>query len=319
MPVTGHRIVVVGGAGLVGSAVARALADTDHGLDVVVCDRLGAARDGKWRALPARLDDLWQPEDLAARLEATWRSVAAVVVMADAGEGPDADALFAGLFHLRRRLYDFASARQRPLVWASSLQVYGAGPAAPDADVAALAALKPLSAFGRACQAFDLFAARNRTTADAPPVLAGLRLASVYGAHEQHKGAGASLPVRALAAVRAGEPVALWRSTDPAVVDGGHARDWVHADDAGAMAAAVIRAGVSGFFDIGSGVAVSAHEVVRSAARAAGREGRMVFTEPPPEAALIVPPADLAALRAAGIEPQLRSLDEGLAALSAAP
>lgn len=315
MPVTGHRIVVVGGAGLVGSAVARALADTDHGLDVVVCDRLGAAQDGKWRTLPSRLDDLWQPGELLARLEASWRSVAAVVVMADAGEGPDADALFASLFHLRRRLYDFASARQRPLAWASSLQVYGAGPARPGADGAELAALQPLTAFGRACLAFDLFAARNRASADAPPVLAGLRLASVYGAHEQHKGSAASLPVRALAAVRAGEPVALWRSTDPAVVDGGHARDWIHADDAGALAASLVRSGAGGFFDIGSGTAVSAHEVVRAAARAAGREGRMVFTEPPPEAALLVPPADLSALRAAGVEPLARSLDDGLAAL----
>lgn len=316
MPVTGHRIVVVGGAGLIGSAVARALADADHGLDVVVCDRLGPAQDGKWRALPARLDDLWQPDELLARLEASWRSVAAVVVMADAGAAQaDADALFASLFHLRRRLHDFASARQRPLVWASSLQVYGAGPAQPDAGAEALAALQPLTAFGRACLAFDLFAALHRQAADAPPVLAGLRFGSVYGAHEQHKGAAASLPVRALAAVRAGEPVALWRSTDPAVVDGGHTRDWIHADDAGALAASLIRTGASGFFDIGSGSAVSAHDVVRAAARAAGREGRMVFAEPPPEAALVVPAADLTALRAAGVEPLARSLDEGLAAL----
>jgi nucleoside-diphosphate-sugar epimerase len=318
MPVTGHRVVVVGGAGLVGSAVARALAD-DAGVDVVVCDRLGPAAAGKWRGLPARLDDLWQPHELMEHLERAWRSVSAVVVLADGGSeagDADGDALFRTAFHLPRQLFAFASARQRPLVWASTAQVYGAGEGNLAMDPAAIAALKPLTAFGRAHQVFDLFAARQSSGPDAPPVLTGLRLGSVYGSGEGHKGAGASLPVRALAAVRAGEPVPVWRSTDPALVDGGHRRDWVQADDAGRMIAALITGGHGGFFDIGTGHCASALEVVQAAARAASRQARIAVIEPPAGAATHhLPPANLAPLAKLGIGIQARTLDDGLAGL----
>jgi nucleoside-diphosphate-sugar epimerase len=320
MPGIGHRIVVVGGAGLVGSAVARALAD-DGGLDVVVCDTLGPGSALKWQGLPRRLDDLWRPSDLMDRLEADWRAIDAVVVLADgpaerAGMDGDADGLFASAFHLPRQVFGFASARQKPLVWASSAHVYGAGPSTLAREPDVLAGLAPVTAFGRAHLAFDLFAARHWDGPDKPPVLTGLRLSSVYGPGEAHKGAGASLPVRALAALRAGEPVALWRSTDPGMVDGGHARDWIHADDAGRMIAALVTGGHSGFFDIGTGAATTASDVVRAASRVAGRQGQTLLVEPPAGAALHpLPPADLSALSALGIDCSTRSLDEGLAGL----
>jgi ADP-L-glycero-D-manno-heptose 6-epimerase len=300
----------------VGSAVARALAD-EGGLDVVVCDQLGPSDAGKWRGLPRRLDDLWQPHELMDHLERSWRSVSAVVVLADAwGVSQDGDSLFRSAFHLPRQLFAFASARQRPLVWASSMQVYGHGASNLALDPAQIAALEPVTAFGRAHQAFDLFAARHGTGPDAPPVLTGLRLASVYGAGEAHKADAASLPVRALAAVRAGEPVPVWRSTDPALVDGGHRRDWVHADDAARMIAALITGGHGGLFEIGSGQTRSALEVVQAAARATSRQARIAFVEPPAGAATYsLPAADLAPLAALGITTAPRTLDDGLAGL----
>lgn len=317
MPGIGHRIVVVGGAGLVGSAVARVLAD-DRGLDVVVCDTLGPGGALKWQGLPRRLDDLWRPADLMGRLEADWRAIDAVVVMADSlqPQPGDADSLFATAFHLPRQLFGFASARQKPLVWASTSHVYGSGPPVLARDPAALAALEPRTAFGRAHLAFDRFAARHWDGPDKPPVLAGLRLSSVYGRGEAHKGSGASLPVRALARVRAGLPVPIWRSTDPSMPDGGHARDWIHADDAGRMAADVVVGNHAGFFDIGTGSLTTARDVVRTAARVAGRQGQAQMVEPPADAAVqALPPADLSALAAAGIDTAARTLDQGLAGL----
>ncbi|MCU0882406.1 MAG: NAD-dependent epimerase/dehydratase family protein, partial [Hyphomonadaceae bacterium] len=68
MPVIGSKFVVVGGAGLVGSAVVRALSAS--GADVIVCDQVP---DSQWHQLPPGLDDVWSPEDLWRRLEESWR------------------------------------------------------------------------------------------------------------------------------------------------------------------------------------------------------------------------------------------------------
>jgi ADP-L-glycero-D-manno-heptose 6-epimerase len=292
--------VIVGGAGLVGSAVARALAE-DGSARVVVCDALGSVASGKWANLPERMDDLWAPGDLAANLDKAWRDIACVVSMADAGHAEaDADALYDTAWRLPRRLWDFAVARQRPIAWASTTQVHG----------------PTLGAFAAAKAAFDRHAARRGDGPDAPPVALGLRLAAIYGRGEAHKGALASLPARALALARAGAPVPLWRSTDPAILDGGHARDWTHADDAGAAIAALVGNATAGFHDIGTGALSTATDVVRAASRVAKAQARVIHVAPPPGAdAGPCPAADLSSLRAAGVTTVFRDLDAGLAAL----
>ncbi|MCU0882405.1 MAG: NAD-dependent epimerase/dehydratase family protein, partial [Hyphomonadaceae bacterium] len=209
----------------------------------------------------------------------------------------DGSVQFTG-FGLPRALWDFACAKQRPLYWASTLQVYGSthhGPGATPDQV------KPLSAFGAACRAFEVFAAKRQAEPDAPPVATALRLGSVFG-HEQHKGSVASLPHRAVAGLAAGRPVEVWRSTDPALVDGGHQRDWIAADDAGRMIAAVMTAGLQGPFDIGSGRLASAIEVVQAASRVTRVAPATIAVDPPSGAALQSVAADPSRLIAAGID-----------------
>lgn len=314
MPGIGRRFVIVGGAGLLGSALARALAG-DGGADVVVCDTLGPEAARKWAGLPARLDDLWQPQDLMTHLDRDWRHIAGVAVLADSGAmSGDAGAMFDTAFHLPRAVWRFAAAKQKPVLWGSSLQVHGRGPGGQAATPDAIAALQPETAFGHAKRAFDLFAARHRSSPDDPPVAIGARLGSVYAADEPHKGPAASLPARALRAARAGAPVPLWRSVSPDMADGGHSRDWVHADDAGAMLAGLMLKEADGFFDVGIGTLATGHDVARAAGQVALRQVAVGYVEPPEGAWLAGPAADLSALAAAGIAPRTRSLVEGLAA-----
>lgn len=316
MAASGQVFVVVGGAGLVGSAVARALA-ADGASRVVVCDRLGPVSSGKWANLPARLDDLWAPDMLLAHLNTAWREIAGVLLFADAGgEVGDADALFETAWHLPRRVWDFASAKQRPVLWASTSQVYGGGPSELSRDPNVMAEFRPASAFGRAKLAFDLFAAARGTGPHAPPTAVGVRLSSVYGKEERHKGRDASLPSRALAQVRAGAPVALWQSTHAGMTDGGHSRDWVHADDVGAAVAALALGGAAGFFDAGTGALTKATDVARAAGRVAGAQVRIGYVSAPPDACIgAVPAARLDALDQAGVAVAFRDLDHGLKSL----
>ena len=60
---------VTGGAGFIGSNIAARLCETS-GLDVVVCDWLGDAGEGKWRNLAKHpVADFCQPERMLAWLQ----------------------------------------------------------------------------------------------------------------------------------------------------------------------------------------------------------------------------------------------------------
>ena len=303
MPSLGRKFIIIGGAGLVGSAVARHLAQ-DGSAQVIICDQLGSSASGKWANLPSNMADLWTPDDLMTHLDKAWRDVAGVLCFADAGHSAgDMDGLFETSYHLPRRIWDYAVAKQRAIHCASSTQVYGA--ATPDLSSAphVVAGFQPKTAFGRAKQAFDYFAASQGTGPDAAPIATGLRLASVYGQGESHKGALASLPSRARAHALAERPLSVWDEN----------RDWVHVDDAGQLITQLVLQGHAGFFDIGSGALTSAKAIVK-ASEAATRKALAVETRPAPVDARSphAAVADLSALEKLGISCTFRTMETGL-------
>jgi nucleoside-diphosphate-sugar epimerase len=311
MPLQGRKFVIVGGAGFIGSAVARHLAH-DGGAEVVLCDTIGPLADGKWANLPANLADLWAPEDLMTHLERAWRDIAGILLFADAGQSQgDGDALFETAYHLPRRVWDYAVAKQRPIYWASSSQIYGDSASDGRADPQVIADFKPTTPFGRAKQAFDVFAATQGTGPDAPPIATGFRLSSVYGPGEGHKGQLASLPTRALHAARTRQKLKLWDLSD--LGDRAGARDWVHVEDAAQAMAQIALQGHAGFFDIGNGALCSPTQLLQTIEDLTGQTV-LVDTIAPNSLSQVspLPAADLSGLAACGIKVAFRELAAGL-------
>lgn len=297
---------MIGGAGLVGSAVARHLAE-DGSAQVIICDHLGSSASGKWANLPSKMADLWAPDELMTHLDKAWRDVAGVLCFADAGHSSgDMDGLFGTSYHLPRRVWDYAVAKQRAFYWASSMQVYGDASPNHSTDSEVIAGFQPKTAFGRAKQAFDYFAASQGTGPDAAPIAAGFRLASVYGQGESHKGALASLPSRARVHASGEQPLSVWHGS----------RDWVHADDAAHLIAQVVLQGHAGFFDVGTGSLTSAAQVAKASEAATGKALR-VETRPAPAEAFTqqTAAADLTALEKLGITCTFKTMEAGLSPL----
>jgi nucleoside-diphosphate-sugar epimerase len=311
MPLQGRKFVIVGGAGFIGSAVARHLAH-DGSAEVVVCDTIGPLNDRKWANLPATLSDLWTPEDLMAHLERAWRDIAGILLFADGGHSQgDGDALFETAYHLPRRVWDFAAAKQRPIYWASSSQIYGDSASDGRVDPQVIAGFKPTTPFGRAKQAFDVFAASQGIGPDAPPIATGFRLSSVYGLGEDHKGSLASLPTRALHAAKTRQKLELWDLSgmgDPA-----GARDWVHVEDAAQAVAQIALQGHAGFFDIGSGTLCAPTQLLETIEDLTGHT-LLIDTIAPNSLSQVspLPAADLTGLEACGIRVAFRELAAGL-------
>jgi nucleoside-diphosphate-sugar epimerase len=309
MPIQGQKFVIVGGAGFVGSALAHTLI-VAHSGDVIICDSFGGIDQNKWANLPAAIDDLWAQQTLLPNLDKAWRDIAGVILLADTKQdSQDGDALFEAAYHLPRRVWDFCVAKQRPLYWASSAHVYGEGQSQLSRDVADVVALKPISAFGRAKLAFDVFAARQGTGPNTPPAWASWRLSSAYGKGEAHKGEFASLPVRAMAAAKAGNALGIWEDSMEAT------RDWVHVDDAAAAIAALTVGEHAGFFDIGSGVMTTTRNLISHVGNLSGTALRLRSLAAPVSSIKSIASANIAALGAVGVPVQFRTLQQGLTAL----
>ena len=311
---------VTGGAGFIGSNIVQRLC-AESGLDVVVCDWLGEAGVGKWRNIAKHpIADFCAPEQMFAWLDAH-RTVVEVVVHMGAISSttePDADRIVQTNFVLSRDLYRWCAEAKTRLIYASSGATYGDGAAGfeDDNDLTALAALRPLNAYGWSKALFDLYAAREAGRGHAPPQWAGLKFFNVYGPNEGHKGAMKSVAAQIWPDVAGGGAVKLFKSYHPDYADGGQLRDFVSvADVSGVAAWLVSRPGVSGVFNVGSGRARSFKDLALAVFAAAGQAPRIEYVDMPQalrERYQYFTEARLGRLRAAGYEGQFTGLEEGI-------
>ncbi len=226
-------ILVTGGAGFIGSHIARHLAEL--GLRVVISDRFGSG--DKWRNIAsARLYDLVRPDMLSQWLERHSGKLVAIVHMAaiSSTTETDIDRFVANNIRLTLDLWEWCAANAIRFVYASSAATYGDGSAgfSDNQSPAALAALRPLNAYGWSKHVVDRRVAEDVLLGrPCPPQWAGLKFFNVYGPNETHKGDMQSLVGKFCPIIEAGGAVTLFKSHKPAYRDGGQLRDFVYIKD----------------------------------------------------------------------------------------
>ena len=316
-----RRIVfVTGGAGFIGSNIVARLAQ-DRSLDVVVCDRLRDAELGKWRNIAKHpIGDFVAPEDMFEWLEKRWRDVELVVHMGAVSSTtePDADKIIQSNFGLSRDLFRWCVDRQRRMIYASSAATYGDGHLGfgDDNSFEALAALKPLNAYGWSKALFDIFAVRQAARDYAPPQWAGLKFFNVYGPNEGHKHSMKSVAAQIWPKVRDGQQVQLFKSHRDDVADGGQLRDFVYVRDVAEVVAWLAgNPQVNGVYNLGSGQARSFADMANAVFAAAGRAPDIDYIPMPPaicDRYQYFTQAEMSRLRQAGYEAPFTSLEDGI-------
>lgn len=316
-----RSILITGGAGFIGSNIARRLAARSD-CDVIVCDRLRDASLGKWRNLAgADVSEFLSPEDLFAFLEGRWRDIAAVVHMGaiSATTETDVDKIVAANVTLSRRIWDWCVERQRPLVYASSAATYGGGEKGFVDDNArqAIIDLAPLNAYGWSKRAFDLYATRQAERGAAPPRWAGMRFFNVYGPNEQHKGAQKSVVAHMYPRAAAGEPVRLFKSHRPDYADGGQLRDFVYVKDCVDVTEWLLESEPqAGIVNVGTGKARSFADLAEALFAALKRPPAIEYVDTPIEIRdkyQYFTQADLTRLRSLGYDRQFTTIEAGVA------
>ncbi len=302
-------IVVTGAAGFIGSNLVRALNARGRS-DLLLVDDLADGR--KFRNL-ADCDflDFADKNSFLDRIGS--RTLSGVEAIFHQGACSNTmewngRTMLADNYEYSKTLHGFATAREIPLIYASSAAVYGMGPVFREDP----ALEKPLNLYAWSKVLFDRWVRRHASSARSQVV--GLRYFNVYGPREAHKAEMASVAWKNHLQLREGDVVRLFESSD-GYGPGEQRRDFVYVDDVAAVNLFFLdHPDVSGIFNVGTGRAQTFNDVARAVIAHHGR-GRIEYVDFPPGlrgSYQSFTQADISALRGAGCDLPFASVEEGV-------
>jgi ADP-L-glycero-D-manno-heptose 6-epimerase len=304
------RILVTGGAGLIGSALIWQL-NRQGTTNIVVADLLG--KDEKWKNLtPLRFADYIEGDALLQRLD-QFKDIATIYHLGACSSTTETDAayLIRNNFEFTKTLAHFALQGNRRFVYASSAATYGAV-AESLPETTPLSQLRPLNMYGYSKHLFDCYAEH----AGFLDKITGLKYFNVFGPNENHKGDMRSVVYKAFHQIQQTGAVSLFKSYKPEYADGGQKRDFFYVKDA--VAATIFLAekvAGGGLFNLGSGEPHTWLDLVNPIFTALGREPNIKFVDMPEAMRSkyqYFTSADIRKLRAAGFTQKLTPLADSV-------
>jgi ADP-L-glycero-D-manno-heptose 6-epimerase len=261
-----ERVLVVGGAGFIGSRCVAALEAT--GCAVTVVDSFATGRRESLRSTAAVIEG--DPRDPLVSAAVTETQPDAVLYVGGVTDTRVADRAWMVRETLEpfRAVTAWARGWDCRLVYASSAATYGNGPV----PMRESQSPSPHNAYGSAKLAMEHLAA---DAARDGLSLLGLRYFNVYGPGEQHKGETASMVRQLALQLREHSRIRLFE-------DGQQRRDFVHVDDVVRATIVALSGDARGVVNVGSGREHSFQELASTVADAIGeREFRCEYVPTP--------------------------------------
>lgn len=219
-----------------------------------------------------------------------------------------------------KKIWNYCSEKNIPLVYASSAATYGAGELGYKDDHALTEKLQPLNPYGVSKNEFDKWALKQ---ARRPPYWAGLKFFNVYGPNEYHKGRMASMVFHGYNQITRTGRVKLFKSHRPDYKDGEQLRDFIYVKDVcsvccwlmGVMVNGEWSIDRNGLYNLGTGKARTFDDLEKAVFAATGKEVSIEYTDMPEDIRdkyQYFTEADMSKLREAGYNEPFTSLEEGV-------
>lgn len=212
-----------------------------------------------------------------------------------------------------KKIWNYCTEKQIPLVYASSAATYGAGELGYDDRHDIIPSLKPLNPYGISKNEFDKWVLDQK---DHPPFWAGLKFFNVYGPNENHKARMASVIFHAFRQIKANGSVKLFRSHRPEYKDGQQLRDFVYVKDLLKVCYwLMVEQPASAIYNLGTGKARAFEDLAKATFEGMGLSPNIVFIDMPEdirETYQYFTEANMNKLRAAGYKDAFYSLEEGV-------
>lgn len=310
------RLLVTGAAGFIGARFVESLAAAGRAAPVSVDRRQAFTERPEHRGV--RFGDIVDMDELFDWLPRSGTELAGIVHLGACTDTTELDEAFLDRVNLRysQRLWEVARDRSVPFVYASSAATYGDGSSGYADDEGALDRLRPLNPYGYSKLHFDAWVLAEEAAGRTPPAWSGFKFFNVYGFGERHKGAMASVVLKAFDQIRSSGVVRLFRSHHPDYRDGEQKRDFVHvADVVDVLHFALAQPLRRGIYNLGTGQARTFLDLVRCVFRELGAPERIEFVDTPEELRAryqYFTQADMRRLREAGYTRPFRTLEEGV-------
>lgn len=255
-------IIVTGGAGFIGSCIVKELNNKGF-TDIIIVDHLGDSE--KWKNLTnLKYLDFIDKNSFFVELQLL-KDVELIIHMGACSSTTekDADYLINNNFKFSKRLYDWCYNNNCRLIYASSAAVYGDGTL--KYDDSKTNEYRPLNMYGYTKKLFDQYVVSSIEKKRILQQCVGLRFFNVYGANEYHKESMASVIFHSFNQIRKDKKVRLFKSYKDGVSNGEQKRDFVYVKDVVNVVLFMVKnKNVNGIFNVGTGVARSFNDLVKS-------------------------------------------------------
>src|SRR6185312_2644165 len=161
-----------------------------------------------------------------------------------------------------KKVWNYCSEKNVPLVYASSAATYGNGELGYKDEESIIENLRPLNPYGISKNEFDKWVLKEKKN---PPKWAGLKFFNVYGPNEYHKGRMASVIFHSFNQIKKDGVVKLFKSHRPDYKDGQQLRDFVYVKDVIDVCYWLMQhRPASGLYNLGTGKARSFEDLVKA-------------------------------------------------------
>jgi ADP-L-glycero-D-manno-heptose 6-epimerase len=313
-------IVVTGAAGFISSVFVQYL--NEQGLNqLLLVDDFGVeAKRKNWET--KRCIKVIERQAFLAQLEADTFEIDLIVHLGARTDTTEFDYAIHEELNLEysKSLWQYATAKQIPFIYASSAATYGSGEHGYDDSHTILDQLEPLNAYGISKNEFDKWAT---TQIEQPPLWTGLKFFNVYGPNEGHKARMASVIFHAFNQIKATGVVKLFKSHRPDYKDGEQLRDFIYVKDLVAVIHWMMHqmlsqewvASKNGLYNLGTGKARTFYDLAANTFIAQGLKPDIEFIDMPEDIRdkyQYFTEANMAKLRAAGYDKPFSTLEEGV-------